>query len=127
MCTSRREQTKAGGAELAALLVFHTKKKKKITLKIEKSLIINSAVVKFKANHFTKLLDVEIITAILCSIKRGKKKKGKKAGAVGVWLSTQLMLTEQATASIYQQAQSQGLGNVAEVMYDLRIPCFILE
>lgn len=75
--------------------------------------MINSAAVEFKANHFTELLDVEIITAILCCIK---KKKGKKACAVGAWLSMQLRLTEQVTASIYQQAESQGLGNIAEVM-----------
>lgn len=36
--------------------------------------MINSAVVKFKANHFTELLDVEIITAILCCIRKKKKK-----------------------------------------------------
>lgn len=40
--------------------------------------MINSAVVKFKANHFTELLDVEIITAILCCIKEKKKEKRKK-------------------------------------------------
>lgn len=61
-----REQTKAAGSELAGLLIFHKKKKKRnLTLKIEKSLMINSAVVKFKANHFTELLDVEFITATL--------------------------------------------------------------
>lgn len=61
-----REQIKAAGAELAELLIFHQKKKKQPhTLKIENSLMINSAVVKFKAYHFTELLDVEIITATL--------------------------------------------------------------
>lgn len=91
--------------------------------------MINSAVVKFKANHFTELLDVEIITAILCCIKEKKKKreKSKEACAVGVWFSTQLTLTEQVTASIYQQAQSQGLGSIAEVMYYSWILYFILE
>lgn len=39
--------------------------------------MINSAVVKFKANHFTELLDVEIITAILCCIKEKKRKEKK--------------------------------------------------
>lgn len=78
--------------------------------------MINSAVVKFKANHFTELLDVEIITAILCWIKKKRKKRGRKACAVGVWFSMQLTLTEQVTASIYQRAQSQCLGNIAEVM-----------
>lgn len=37
--------------------------------------MINSAAVEFKANHFTELLDVEIITAILCCIKKKKAKK----------------------------------------------------
>lgn len=107
---SLREQTKAAGAGPAALLIFH-KKIPYIKNRKKKSLMINSAVVKFKANHFSELLDVEIITAILCCIKR------KKACAVGVWFSMQLTLTEQVTASVYQQAQSQGLGNIAEVMY----------
>lgn len=40
--------------------------------------MINSAVVKFKANHFTELLDVEIITAILCWIKKKGKKEAEK-------------------------------------------------
>lgn len=66
-----RVQTKASRAELAALLIFH---KKKSCIKNRKSLMINSAVVKFKANHFTELLDVEIVTAILCCIRKKKKK-----------------------------------------------------
>lgn len=39
----------------------------------------------------------------------------------------QLTLTEQVTASIYQQAQSQSLGNIAEVMYYSWILYFIPE
>lgn len=57
---------RAAGAELAGLLIFHQKKKKRtLALKMEKSLLISSVVVKFKAYHFTELLGVEIITATL--------------------------------------------------------------
>lgn len=56
---------RAAGAELAGLLIFHQKKKTTLALKMEKSLMISSVVVKFKAYHFTELLGVEIITATL--------------------------------------------------------------
>lgn len=76
-----QQQTKAPGAELAALLIFHQKKSH---IKNRKSLMANSAVAKFKADRFTELLDVEISTdhychPLLCleGKKRERKKKGK--------------------------------------------------